>query len=258
MRVVIIGSGNVAEAIAIALNENNLTPSQICARDISSASSIASKVGCSYTDNFNNIAKADIYIISVSDSSIESVSSQLNVGDSVVLHTAGSVDIKTLDKHNNFGVIYPLQTFTKGRYVDFKDIPILIEANNSDALELLRDTAQKLSNSVIETDMVYRSKVHLAAVFASNFSNHMYSIAAELLSCDNITFDILKPLIKETTDKAINAKSPLDVQTGPAIRYDFKTKIKHCEMLTDEITTKNIYVTLSQNIWEISKKTSQK
>ncbi len=258
MKVVIIGSGNVAEECAIALKECNITPIQICARNRDNGSNLADKIGCEYTDDFKNIAEADIYIISVSDNAIEKVSSQLNIGNAIVVHTAGSVDMQSLSKHKNFGVLYPLQTFTKGRHIDFSEIPILIESNNTETLDTIKELAKKLTDNVIETDLNYRSKVHVAAVFACNFSNHMYAIAENLLNCDNIPFDIIKPLIKETTNKVLDAKSPLDVQTGPAIRDDFKTKIKHCEMLTDKIITKNIYVTLSQNIWEISKKTYQK
>ncbi len=258
MKVVIIGSGNVAEATAIALKKCNLTPIQICARNRVNGSTLADKIGCSYTEDFTNIADADIYIISVSDDAIAQISSQLNIGNAIVLHTAGSVDMQSLSKHKNFGILYPLQTFTKGRYVEFKEIPILIEANSTKTLEVIKGVAEKLTDKVIEADINYRSKLHLAAVFACNFSNHMYAIAEKLLERDDIPFDILKPLIKETTNKVLDSKSPLDIQTGPAIRDDFKTKAKHCEMLTDKIIKRNIYVTLSQNIWEISKKTSQK
>ena len=258
MRVVIIGSGNVAEAMAIALHKNGISPIQICARNRAEASNIATKVGCSHTDDFSKIADADIYLIAVSDSAIDIVSAQLSVREAIVLHTAGSVDISALNKHYNYGVFYPLQTFTKGREVEFSEIPILIEANTKTTLATIKTIAQKLSNNVIETDINYRTKLHLAAVFACNFTNHMYTIAESLLHEDNISFDTLKPLIKETANKAIDSKSPLLTQTGPAVRDDFKTKNRHCEVLANRLITKNIYVTLSRNIWETSKKILQR
>lgn len=258
MRVVIVGSGNVAEAIAVALAERDVAPVQICSRSSLSGSELAKRVGCSYTSDFDNLTEADIYILSISDNSIESVASKLNIGDAIVLHTAGSVDISVLSKHKNFGVLYPLQTFTKGRRVEFNEFPILTEGSSPKTLESINTLARVLTDSVVESNIEYRSTLHLAAVFACNFSNHMYAISEGILKDNGLSFELLKPLIKETTNKVIDAKSPIDVQTGPAIRGDFKTKSKHCEMLINSPITKNIYINLSQNIWEISKKTSQR
>lgn len=255
-RVVIIGSGNVAWALALAVSRaENLELVQIYARNIAAASELAQASGCGFTSVPEYLAAADLYVIAVSDLAVGSVSASLPFGDAVVAHTAGAVDMSVLNsKIVNGAVLYPLQTFTKGREVDFSDVPFLIEGRTEQALECVREVAQALSDSVHEVNSTRRARMHVAAVFACNFTNHMYVVAQQLLGDNNMSFDLLKPLILETAQKAVASPSPLDTQTGPAIRNDFKTKSMHCEMLLEKPDLKNIYITLSKNIWEISKK----
>ena len=147
-----------------------------------------------------------------------------------------------------------MQTFTKGREVDFSVIPVFLETASSDLRPELEEFARKLSGTVVWATSAQRVKVHLAAVFACNFANHMYAVGERIVRGAGLDFDVLKPLIAETAAKACDARSPLDVQTGPAVRNDFATKALHCDLLSFDLRLKNIYSTISQSIWETSKK----
>lgn len=256
---VIIGSGNVAQTLATSLTRAGAKPLQIFARNREAAAKIAQECGCEFGSEPEELAKAELYIIAVSDKAIGAVSKSLDFGSAVVAHTAGSVGIDKLDDAiRNKAVLYPLQTLTKGCKSDFKEVPILIEGSNSAALETVKQVAELLSEKVLLVDSKQRALIHLAAVFVGNFSNHMYVIGEELARDAGMEFEVLKPLIVETTKKAMRAQSPQDVQTGPAVRNDFQTKSLHTEMLVERPELKSIYTNLSNSIWEISKKKSQK
>lgn len=256
IRIVILGSGNVAHSLAMAVAKSELNLVQIYARDTTAGSQLASQCGCDYTDSVAKLASADLYILAVSDRSIESLSEQLNIGDeSVLAHTAGCVPVDALSvKVKNRAVIYPLQTFTKGRETPFSHIPIMIEGITPHAIACARLFSERLSENVIEMSSEKRAKVHLSAVFACNFVNHMYSISEKLVNQADVPFDILKPLILETAQKALAADSPTQTQTGPAKRNDYQTKSKHCELLMHQPEFKTMYINLSNSIWETSKK----
>lgn len=260
MRTVIIGSGNVASALAEAIYvAEGVELEQIFARNAAKAHEIANKYGCKYTSTPTELAEADLYIIAVSDQAIAKVATGLNFGDAVVAHTAGSVSMDTLPpnaKHK--AVLYPLQTFTSGRKTDMQSVPFMVEGSTAKARETVSELATKLSGHVVEAGSDQRAKLHLAAVFACNFTNYMYAVGEELAQEAGFGFDILKPLIGETAAKAIDAQSPRLTQTGPAVRNDFQTKATHGEMLRERPDLKNLYVNISNNIWETSKKTSQK
>lgn len=256
---VIIGSGNVASAIASAMLANGNPPKQIFSRNKEEGEKIASKCGCGHTSNPGELFPGELYVIAVTDKAVASVSNSLNFGDAVVVHTAGSVPMEVLSNNiENKGVLYPLQTFTKGRDVDFRSTPLLIEYATGKACKVVSEFAAYLSDNVIETDSEKRAVIHVAAVFACNFTNYMYIAGEQLLKDAGVDFSLLKPLILETAAKAAAAESPLQTQTGPAIRNDFQTKSMHCEMLFEKPDLKNVYINLSKNIWETSKKTSQK
>lgn len=256
---VIVGSGNVASAIAHTMSENGMPLKQVFSRNRTEGKRIASKYGCGYTSEPSELAEAGLYIIAVADKAIGTVSEILDFGDAVVAHTAGSVPMDELpDKIKNKGVLYPLQTFTKGRKVDFSTVPVLTEYATDKAREIIAEFAGMLSGNVMEMDSHRRAMVHIAAVFACNFANYMYIVGEELMKEAEADFSLLKPLILETAAKAAEAESPLSTQTGPAVRNDFKTKSIHCDMLFEKYDLKNIYINLSKNIWETSKKISQK
>lgn len=257
--IVIIGSGNVAESIAVALGEAGHTPLQVFARNKAEGSKLAAKCGCQFTNDPAAVKPAELYIIAVSDKAIPSVSAMINFGDSIVAHTSGCTPVDDLAPAiKNKAVLYPLQSFTKGRRVDFSTVPVMVEGTTAKALEVVTEAAKLLSDNVMEISSEQRAMIHVAAVFASNFTNHMY-VVGELLAKDaGMDFSILKPLIQETTEKAMAAASPITTQTGPAVRNDFQTKSRHCDMLAEKPDLKNIYINLSNNIWATSKKTSQK
>lgn len=254
-RIVIIGSGNVADALTRALSHAGLPPIQIFARNRAKAAQIATVCGCPFSADPRELAVADLYIIAVADKAIRSIATGLEFGGSVVAHTAGSVGIDVFPSNvRNAAVFYPLQTFTRGREVDFRQVPILIEGNNTLSVECVRDVADTLSDTVVEADSQKRALVHIAAVFTNNFTNYMYTVGEQLTREAGFDFSLLKPLILETARKAVDSRSPSDVQTGPAVRNDFQTRALHCEMLSNKPYLQNIYINISKNIWETSKK----
>jgi len=189
-----------------------------------------------------------IYIIAVSDDTITSVSKEFIKSKSLIVHTSGSVSMSALPKEVRQGVFYPVQTFSKGSNIDFKTIPICIEAEANEDLELLRKLAGTISESVFEISSAQRKILHLAAVFVNNFTNHLYQIGHEICEENQIPFDILKPLILETAVK-INKLEPSNAQTGPARRNDSKTIERHLDQLENK-THRQLYQILTKSIKE--------
>ena len=256
-KVVIIGSGNLAEALARAVAKSGLELVQIFARNAERARIIAELTATDWATHPGMLAQdADIYLIAVSDKAVEHVAATLPIPEgAAVAHTAGSVPLAAIpEKFAHRAVFYPMQTFTKGREVDFSVIPVFLETPSAELRPELEAFARQLSGTVIWATSEQRAKVHLAAVFACNFANHMYAVGERIVRDAGIDFDVLKPLIAETAAKACDARSPLDVQTGPAVRNDFATKARHGDLLSFDLRLKNIYSTISQSIWETSKK----
>ncbi len=242
--VVIIGSGNVAfHLIKAFLKNDSIDLKQIYSRTIKNIESFKSKT--LITDDISSIIKANIYIIAISDDAIEEFSKQLNFKNSLVVHTSGSVSINALKGNYNKGVFYPLQTFSKNHSVNFKQIPICIESNNNNQLVLLEKLASSISDNVYFIDSEQREKLHLSAVFVNNFVNHLYQIGNDICAKNNIPFEILLPLIKETAKKIVNL-TPNEAQTGPAKRKDIQTINKHLNQLNTN--QKEIYTILTDSI----------
>ena len=185
-----------------------------------------------FTDDISIIGDADVYIIGIPDDAIAAFSESLPFQNKLIVHTSGGVSMDKLSSKNRRGVFYPLQTFSKTRNVDFAKIPICIEAENNNDFELLRKIGEIISENVIEISSEKRAKLHLAAVFVNNFTNHLYQIGNEILKEEDLSFDLLKPLILETASKLENL-SPAEAQTGPAKRNDKKTIEKHLHLLGD-------------------------
>lgn len=255
-RVVIIGSGNLAEALARAIAKSDLELVQIFARNTERARTVAAVAATAWTSEPEKLSDADIYLIAVSDKAVREVAARLPIPEkAAVAHTAGCVPLEALPaKFTRRAVFYPMQTFTKGRKVDFSKIPLLLETRDEAFREELEAFARRLSPKVIWADSERRAKVHLAAVFACNFANHMYAIGERIVRSAGLDFDVLKPLIRETAAKALIAPSPAKVQTGPAVRNDFATKARHGDLLSFDLQLKNMYSLISQSIWETSKK----
>ncbi|MFR4026322.1 MAG: DUF2520 domain-containing protein [Alistipes indistinctus] len=151
-------------------------------------------------------------------------------------------------------MFYPLQTFTAGRRIDFRQVPLLIEGEHPDTAAALRLLASELSDSVYEVSEQQRAQLHLAAVFACNFTNHMYAIAQELLAEKGLPPQLIGPLISETAAKALGCPSAAAVQTGPARRGDRQTQQKHLGLLEGHPQLQELYQKISTEIWETSKK----
>lgn len=229
INVVFLGFGNVNSHLFKALYEiKEVTVKQVFNRNYIKIISPFENI--SFTDDISEIEEADVYIIGIPDDAISAFSQNLNLQNKLVVHTSGGVSMATLSNKNRRGIFYPLQTFSKERSVDFKNIPICIEAENSKDLELLRKLGEIISEKVVEISSEKRAKLHLAAVFVNNFTNYLYEIGSEILKEEDLPFDLLKPLISETASK-IETLSPENAQTGPAKRNDLKTIEKHLHLL---------------------------
>jgi len=249
LSIVIIGTGNVAFHLATALHKSNHTILQVLGRNKMAAAELAKKVKAKSESDFKKVnTTADIYIIAVKDDAIEKVAAQLKLNNKILLHTSGTINTKALKASSkNYGVFYPLQTFSKNKKVNFSDVPICIEANNKTTASTLVALAQSISKKVYVINDTQRRNLHLAAVFACNFSNHLYAIAAQMLQKNKLSFDLLKPLIAETAEK-IKEQTPAQAQTGPAVREDDKTINTHLKMLSKNKTLKKIYTLMSEEI----------
>lgn len=254
MKVVLVGSGNVATHIALALKAASVSIVQVWSNRLENAKTLAEKVHSTAFANLSEIDKeADFCIISVKDDAIPSVIKELNGFKGIVVHTSGSVSLSAFGKEfQQFGVFYPLQTFSINKVVDFKTIPLCLEANNTSTLAIISQLAEKLSDRVIEVNSEKRKILHLSAVFACNFANHLYALSANLLEQNGLDFGLLKPLILETAAK-VQSSLPNEVQTGPAIRGDEDTLKKHEELLLNDPQLLTIYKTLSESIKKTKK-----
>ena len=247
--VTIIGSGNVATALGTALIEAGITIIEVFSPNINNSKTLATKLKCRYINNIEDInTTSDLYIIAIPDKEITNVISQLNDINGIVVHTSGSQPVNILDaNHLNYGVFYPLQTFTKNEIVNFKDVPICIESPNKKTSESLIELADKISTNVVLLNSNQRQHLHLTAVTVNNFTNLLYNVANELLDEKEIDFSLLYPLIRETANK-INKVNPAEAQTGPAKRNDTQTINKHLELLREYPEFREIYKLLSDQI----------
>ena len=249
MKVCLIGSGNLATQLGIALFERGHQIVQVWSGRAENASELAFKLNCHYTNELSLInSDSDIYIVSVSDSAIETILTGRIWGNSLVVHTSGSTPMDILSQNcKNFGVFYPFQTFSKAKNVLFDQIPICLEANTPQNLVILQDLARTISNNIQLINSGQRQQIHLAAVFACNFVNHFYSIGEGLLREKGIGFELLKPLILETAAKILDY-SPGSVQTGPAIRNDKDIINKHLALLENQPDLQTLYQLISDSI----------
>ncbi len=249
--IVLIGAGNVAYQLARRFVEKKITILQIYNRNVRKAQTLAQIMDASYTDDLAKITKdANLYIICVSDAAIEEVSFALSTAlkDKLVVHTSGAISSDVLQKNfSRYGILYPLQTFTIGSFPDFDKIPIFISANNVDDQEFLFDLASIMSNTVESITDQKRLILHLGAVFANNFSNHLFTLSAQLLKDNQLDFHLLLPLIEETVNK-IKEQAPAQVQTGPAKRGDLITIHKHLEAIKENKSLQKIYLDISRSI----------
>ena len=254
---VIIGSGNVAEAFALAVSKcEAISLKQIFARNATRGRAIAERVNSAWSNRPEELMPADIYIISVSDRAVGEVASRLCFAPgSVVVHTAGSVPLAELPSEGvHRGILYAFQSFTQGRDIAFEGLPLFVEAESEEVDNLLEAFGRALGCRVERASSERRRVIHLAGVFVNNFVNHLYALAGDVVADADLEFDVLRPLILETAHKALDAGDPRAVQTGPAVRGDRGVVERHLDMLERDRLKSEIYKLITESIWETSKR----
>jgi predicted short-subunit dehydrogenase-like oxidoreductase (DUF2520 family) len=247
--ITIIGAGNVAYHLARVFLSSGMKIVQVVARHPDSALRFASALPVTVVTPDRMLeGRTDLYILAVSDDGIEKAARELRTANRLVVHTSGTVPMDVLDGISvNTGVFYPLQTLSFGKDIDFSQVPLFIESNSKENTALLRELAAAVSHNVHIADSETRAMIHLAAVFASNFSYHMFTVASRILELEDIPPDILYPLILETARKAVQ-EPPGEAQTGPAARSDLEVLARHLGMLHDQELYARIYKLLSDSI----------
>ncbi len=249
MRVVIIGAGNVASVLGRLIKRAGHEILQVISRNMDTAQILADELHCSATNNFADLDKtANIYIVAMSDAALNDLKENINVGDKVIVHTAGSVSKEVLKNISvNYGVLYPLQSLRKENTDPHLHIPVLIDGNNEYTLQLIETFANSIASPVTITNDEYRQKMHVAAVVTSNFVNYLYSLAHDYCSKEKLDFKMLLPLIEETASR-LHQHSPNDMQTGPAARKDIVTLDRHLRLLNAHPRLRNIYLKITDSI----------
>ncbi len=250
--IVLVGAGNVATHLGTALYKKGVNIRQVYSFTSESAEILADKLDAYSTDDLSQIQdNADLYIIAVKDAFLKNVIENMPKVKGIVVHTGGSMSMDQLLRFDRFGILYPFQTFSKEVDIDFSEIPFLVEASDDIVERDLKKLASVISNTVLTCDSEQRKIIHLSAVFACNFSNHLFAIADELLASHEISFDVIKPLLKETVNKVMSSK-PKVVQTGPAVRGDRNIIEKHEQMLKSDSDLLKIYQIFTKRISENS------
>ncbi|MDR1161118.1 MAG: DUF2520 domain-containing protein [Tannerellaceae bacterium] len=252
MKIVFIGAGNLATCVSLEMQRAGMTVAQIYSRSRESAEPLARKLNCQWTIHTGEIIPdADLYIFSLKDTALPAVIAQMKPNDGMWVHTAGSLPMQLFEgRAKRYGVFYPLQTFSKKRRVKLDQAPIFLEANTPEDMKMLKKIAIALSGNAHELSSEKRKYLHLAAVFACNFTNHMYLLASKILEEQGASADLLLPLILETAQK-LSDISPAEAQTGPAVRFDKEIIEKQMTMLPD-LGVQTIYRLISQNIYKES------
>ncbi len=254
MKVVILGSGNVGTVLCelVAKSDNELV--QVVSRNADHAQALAYKYNVlSGTLSDSQFESGDIYIIALVDAALDSIDKIAALKNKFVVHTAGSMPLSALKNISSaYGILYPLQSLSKSSD-EIPQIPFLVEGNNKETQHRITEFARSLSGNVINVTEHQRMFYHIAAVFAANFTNHMYAIAEEICKKEKIDFKVLFPLIDEVSSR-IDRNSPYDLQTGPAIRDDILTLNKHIQALSAFPDAKYLYLKLSESILKFYQK----
>lgn len=262
MKISIIGSGNVGSHLSIAFENHHHQIYEVFSRQKSKASHLASTLyqAATKTDLDFSKSKAELFILAVSDDAMSEVCAKLILPENAILaHTSGGTSLEDLQKlmliHHDLpvkcAVFYPLMTFTAGKKLDLKDVPFCIEAHDEETEQKLVGIAQELSNVVYLISSEERKALHVAAVFACNFTNHLLALAKGITDSEDLEFDLLKPLIRETFRKALATENPADVQTGPAIRGDESIINRHLDYLKEDENLVEIYEIMTESIQNI-------
>lgn len=250
-KVAIIGTGNVATNLALALETGGHFITEIYGRDLTQAMDLANRLYETEPQDFLDFSESEagVFFICVSDNAITQVVEHLILPENaIVVHTAGSVPIDVLDRLATFnGVFYPLQSLSKNRIISFESVPICLEASTAEVKAVLIDLATSISNFVYELNSEERKAAHLAAVFINNFSNHLFALASDIAKDSELPIEIFNALVIETAKKAIELGADA-AQTGPAKRGDKKVVQKHLKQLSHNAQLQDIYLAISESI----------
>lgn len=254
-RISFAGAGNVSSALCLAFSVAGHKILQIASRNITVGQSLAQKVNAEWTGTLKFRDDPDFIIVAVSDNSLEDVLKRIECSEkSIIVHTAGSYGLEVFPGNIlKKGVFYPLQTFSKDRRIDFREVPFLIEASDNEVRNEIIKLAGLLSGRVIDSDTRQRRMIHLAAVFACNFVNHMLALSGKIAGKGSFPFSMLHPLIRETVSKALET-DPVLSQTGPAVRNDFNTIGKHMELLYFSPEIRKLYKEITDSIIDFYRK----
>jgi predicted short-subunit dehydrogenase-like oxidoreductase (DUF2520 family) len=248
MRVVIIGTGNVATVLGkkMRLAEHDIL--QVYGRQALHAELLADTLNTQYTNDLTRLDdSADLYVMAVSDAGIPALSKTLQLHNKLVVHTAGSVSMEVLQNcSTNYGILYPLQSLRR-EMTALPEIPFLVDANTPDNRALIADFASTLSNQVQCVSDEQRLRLHVAAVVVSNFTNHLYALAQQYCVQEKVDFALLLPLINAIAERLYEF-APAEVQTGPAVRNDAPTIEKHLQVLEKHPALKELYVLFTKSI----------
>lgn len=251
LRIVFIGAGRLASSLAPALHKAGCCIVQVFSRTLESAQVLASKVGAEAVDDMRLLtADAEVYIFAVTDTALPSLISQVTEGrgEALFLHTAGSVAMDVFKPYAaHYGALYPMQTFSKEREVDFSQVTFFIEASDDSSLLRTRMLAEGLSRNVIQLSSEGRKNIHMAAVFACNFANHCYQLSAEILERYGVPFSVMQSLVDETAQK-VHHLAPADAQSGPALRHDESVMSDHLSLLASMPYHERVYRLMSESI----------
>jgi hypothetical protein len=248
MKIVIIGTGNVATVFGKLLKQAGHEMLQVYGRNVNDAKWLGEELGSLYCSDWEAVTKdGELYIAAVSDKSLMEMAGKLKLTSGIIAHTAGSVAASLLSAvSKNYGVIYPLQSIRK-ELPPRTDIPLLLTAANEATLSRLMEAAHSISNRVSERSDDEREKLHVAAVVVNNFTNHLYTLAEDYCMKERLDFSLLIPLIRETAER-VEFISPKEVATGPAIRKDDITIQKHLQLLSNYPALKLVYEQLTKSM----------
>ena len=256
-KIVLIGAGNVATHLGVSLQQKGCKIVQVYSRTPESASLLAGLLNVPYATSLAEVVDdADIYIVALKDAVFQELLPAIVKGreKALFVHTAGSLPMSLWEGAvSKYGVLYPMQTFSKQRAVNFEEVSFFVEAGGAEDLKTLKEVAGLLSPRVYEANSEQRKYLHLSAVFACNFANHMYALSAHLLKRQNLPFEAMLPLIDETARK-VHELLPQDAQTGPAVRDDRNVMSSHMDLLSDEPGIRELYEKISESIYRMGNK----
>ncbi len=255
-KIAVLGTGNVASHLVPALENAGHTLTEIYAREIAQAEKLCDSAYVAEPKDDLDFSDSDaqIFILAVSDTAISELADEIILPEnSILVHTSGTVPLSILgySSASYTGIFYPLQTFTKGREIDFDDVPFLIESEDQETLQILKKVAKSLSNQVYLVKSKDRLALHIAAVFASNFTNHMIRLSEEIMGRQGLDFEMLKPLIIESISKSLQLGAKRS-QTGPAVRGDYSTLDSHHQFLSYNEQVAELYRLISQDIIDVN------